>query len=134
MATLRADYLVVHVDQHSSGTANAIVADTTSCEVNFDAEFLPTTSQSSALNETGIGGLVSGTVTGSYLMATTGAQFANLFAKMNAGEVIGVTVKRNGTAFIDCDGVITNLQATGGLSNELSTGSYTIRLSGDPAV
>lgn len=131
---LRGDYLVVYVDQHSSGTANAIIAESTSVNLDLSGEALETTSQTSALNATYIGGKVSGTVSGDYLLASTGAQFTNLFTKLNAGEVIGVSIKRNGTAFIDCDGVITNLSLTGGLSDSLSTGSYTIQLSGDPAV
>lgn len=131
---LRGDYIVLFADQHSSGTAEAIIAESTSVNLDLSAEALETTSQTSALNATYIGGKVSGTVSGDYLLASTGAQFTNLFAKMNAGEVITLQVKRSGTAFIDCDGVITSLSITGGLSDSLSTGSYTIQLSGNPAV
>lgn len=131
---LRGDYIVLYVDQYSSGTANAIIAESTSVNIDLSAESLETTSQTSGLNATYIAGKVSGTVSGDYLLASTGTQFANLFAKMNAGEVIGVTVKRSGTSFLDADGVITSLSLTGGLSDSLSTGSFSIQFSGDMAV
>jgi len=130
---LRGDYIVLYADQHSSGTAEAIIAESTSVNLDLSAEALETTSQTSALNASYIAGKVSGTISGDYLLASTGVQFTNLFTKMNAGEVITLQVKRNGTTFIDCDGVITSLSLTGGLSDSLSTGSYTIQLSGDPA-
>ena len=130
----RGDKIVIYVDQYSSGTANAIIAESTSANLDISIEALETTSQADGLNATYIGGKVSGTVSGDYLLATTGAQFANLFTKANAAEVIGVSVKRDGTAFIDCDGVITSLSLSGGLSDSLATGAYTIQLSGDPAV
>jgi hypothetical protein len=52
---------------------------------------------------------------------------------MNAGTTFAVTVERNSTEFIDCDGVITSLSLSGGLSDSLATGSYSIQLSGNPA-
>ena len=131
---LRGDYLVLYADQHSSATAEAIIAESTSVNLDISAEALETTSQSDGLNATFIGGKVSGTVSGDFLLASTGAQFTNLFTKMNAGEVISVQVERNGTGFIDCDGVITSLSLGGGNSDTLATGSYSIQLSGNPAV
>ena len=130
---LRGDLLRLYADQHSSGTNNAIIAESTSVSIDFSAEALETTSQTSALNSTFIGGKVSGTVSGDYLLASAGTQFSNLFTKMNAGEVIGVSVKRNGTAFLDGEGVITSLSLGGGLSDSLATGGYTIQFSGDMA-
>ena len=131
---LRGDYLTIQVDQHSSATANAVVAETTSVSIDLSAEALETTSQTDALNASFIGGKVSGTVSGDYLLASTGVQFTNLFTKMNAGELIGVSIERSGTEFLDCFGIITSLNLGGGLSDSLTTGSYSIQLSGDPAV
>lgn len=126
--------LTLRVQQHSSGTVNEIIASSTDISLDLSAEALETTSQSSGLNAEYIGGKVSGTVSGSYLLASDGDQFTNLFNHMNAGDVLEVEIYRDSTKFIDCDGVITSLGLSGGNSDVLVTGSYTIQLSGDPAV
>jgi hypothetical protein len=123
---LRADLLVLKID-------DTIIAESTDVSIDLSAEALETTSQSSGLNATFIPGKVSGTASGSFLLASDGANFSTLFTEMNAGTSFAVTVERNSTEFIDCDGVITSLSVTGGLSDALSTGSYTIQLSGNPA-
>lgn len=130
---IRGDYLVVRVQQHSSGTVNEAIASTRSCSVDFSAEFLETTSQSDALNQTGIAGKVSCTISGEYLLASSGDQFTNLFTHMNAGNTLEVEVYRNATKFLDGDGVLTSLGLSGGDSGTLFTGSYTIQCSGDMA-
>jgi hypothetical protein len=126
---LRADKIVIKVQQHSSGSVNEIIAESTDVSLDISSEALETSSQTSALNAAYIGGKVTGTASGSYLLAATGEQFTNLFAHMNAGVVVEVEILRDGTKFIDCDGVITSLGLTGGLSDALATGSYTIQLS-----
>ena len=130
----RADLIIIKVQRHSSGTATEIIAESTSISLDLSAEPLETTSQTSALNASFISGKVSGTVSGDYLLATDSAQFTELFTAMNAGDSIYVEVQNNGTAFIDCEGVVTSLNIGGGLSDSLATGSYTIQLSGNPAV
>ena len=126
--------LTVKVQQHGSGTVNEVIACSTDVNLDISAEALETTCQEDGLNATYIGGKVSGTVSGSYLLAEDGDQFTNLFAHMNAGDVIEVEVYRDATKFIDCDGVITSLGLTGGNSDTLVTGAYTIQLSDNLAV
>lgn len=132
---LRGDYITLkynHAD--TSGVTDTIIAESTSVNIDFSAEALETTSQASGLNATFIGGKVSGTASGDYLLASAGTQFTNLFGFMNAGTVIDVRVDRSGTRFLDGEGVITSLSLTGGLSDSLSTGSYTIQFSGNMAI
>jgi len=131
---LRGDYIVFKVQQHSSGVADAIIAESTSVSVDFSAEFLETTSQTDALNQTGIAGKVSGTASGDFLSASDLAQFKLLFAKVNAGEKLDMSVEYSGTPFLDGECVITSLSLGGGLSDALSTGSYSCTFSGDMAV
>jgi len=126
--------LTVKVQQHSSGSVNEVIAATTDVSLDITAEALETTSQDSGLNAEYIGGKVSGTISGSYLLASDGDQFTNLFAHANAADVLEIEVHRDTTKFIDCDGVITSLNLSCGNSDQLVTGSYTIQLSGNPAV
>lgn len=134
MATLRGDLLTIKVQQHASGTVNEIIAGSQDVTVSFSAEALPTTSQASGLNAEYQAGMVQCTISGSYLLATDGEQFNNLFAHMNAGENIEVEVHRSGTKFLDGEGVITSLELTGGLSDANATGSYSIQCSGNMAL
>jgi len=53
---------------------------------------------------------------------------------MNAADVVEIEIYRDATKFIDCDGIITSLNLSGGNSDILVTGGYTIQLSGNPAV
>jgi len=130
---LRADYIQLKADHHSSGTAEGIIAESTSVNISFSAEFLETTNQTSGLNQSGIGGKVSGTASGDYLFASNGDQFNSLFAHMNAGDTIEMSVERSGTPFLDGECVITGLDVNGGLSDALATGSYTLTFSGNMA-
>lgn len=130
---IRGDKLTIRVQQHSSGSVNEIIACSTDISVDLSAEALETTCQTDGLNSTYIGGKVSGTASGSYLLASGGDQFTNLFAHMNAGDVIEVEVYRDSTKFLECEGIITSLSLTGGNSDTLLTGAYTIQLSGNPA-
>ena len=131
---LRGDYLTIRVQQHSSGTANEVVAESTSVSVDFSADALETTNQASGLNASFIGGKVSGTVSGDYLLASDGTQFSQLFVHMNAGHTIEVAIYRSGSVWIECDGVLTSLSLGGGTSGDLVTGSYAINLSGTISV
>ena len=131
---LRGDYLVLKVQQHSSATSDAIIAESTSVSIDFSGEALETTSQTSGLNASFIQGKVTCTISGDYLLASAGTQFSLLFAKMNAGEVLSVSVERSGTSFLDGDCVITSLSLGGGLSDSLVTGSYSLQCSGNMAV
>jgi hypothetical protein len=111
-----------------------IIAESTSVNVDFSAEFLETTSQSDGLNQTGIQGKVSGTISGDFLYASDGDNFATLFGHMNSGTLMEVTVYRDSTAIFEGDGVLTSLSLSGGLSDSLATGSYSIQCSGNMAV
>lgn len=125
--------LTLRVQQHSSGTVNEVIAASTDVSLDLSAEALETTSQDSGMNAEFIGGKVSGTVSGSYLLASTGEQFTNLFTHMNAGTTLEVEIYRDSAKFIDCDGIITSIGLSGGNSDSLLTGSYSIQLSGNPA-
>ena len=125
--------LTLRVQQHSSGVVNEIIAASTDVSLDITAEALETTSQTSGLNAEFMGGKVSGTVSGSYLLAADGEQWTNLFAHVNAGNVLEVEIYRGTVKFIDCDGVITSIGLSGGNSDSLVTGSYSIQLSGNPA-
>lgn len=131
---LRGDYLTVRVQQHSSGVVNEVIAESTSVNVDFSAEYLETTSQTSGLFQSGIAGKVSGTISGDFLVASDGDNWTRLTNQMFAGIVIEVEVYRSSTKIVDCDGVLTSVSAAGGNSDQLVTGSYSITLSGDPAV
>ena len=130
---LRGDYLTIRLMQASSGVANEPIAETTSVNIDFTAEFLETTSQTDGLNQTGIAGKVSCVITGDYLLASAGTQFSNLFTLMNGGTSVEVTVHRSGTEFLKGDGVITGLTLAGGISDTLITGNYTLQCSGNMA-
>jgi hypothetical protein len=127
---LRGDLLTLKVQQHSSGTANEVVAESTSVSIDFSAEALETTSQSDALNATFIAGKVSGTISGDYLLASDGDQFTNLFTHMNAGNVLEVDVQISASSFFTGDAILTSLNLGGGLSDSLATGSYSLQVTG----
>jgi len=130
---LRGDYLTIRVQQHSSGVVNEVIAETTSVNIDFSAEALETTSQTDGLNAAFIGGKVSCTITGDYLLASAGTQFSQLFTHMNAGNLLEVQVYRSSTKILDGDGVLTSLNLTGGNSDQLVTGSFSIQCSGNMA-
>ena len=131
---LRADKIVLRAAASGSATYTSIIAESTDVTVDMSAEALETTSQTSALNAAFIAGKVSGTASGSFLLASDGTNYNELFVYLNGGTLIEVGIYRDGTQFINCDGVITGLSVTGGLSDALATGSYTIQLSGNLAV
>ena len=128
---LRGDLLTIKV-LHTS--VEQLIAETTSVSVDFSAEALETTSQTDGLNATFQAGKVSCTLSGDFLLASGGANFANLFTHMNAGTLVEVTVYRNGTDFLEGDGVITSLSLIGGNSDQNVTGSYSIQCSGNMAI
>lgn len=134
MSTLLGYKLTVKVQQHSSASVNEIIATTTDLSLDLTAEALESTSSESGLNAEFEGGKVSGTVSGSYLLAEDGDQFQNLFTHMNAADKIEVEIYRDTTKFIECEGIITSLNLSGGTSDMFLTGAYTIQLSGNPAV
>ena len=113
--------LTVKVQQHSSGSVNEVIGCSTDVSIDFTAEALETTCQDDGLNASYIGGKVSGTASGSYLLAADGDQFTNLFAHMNAGDTVDIEVLRDGTAFLDGEGIITSLGLSGGNSDVLVT-------------
>lgn len=128
---LRADYLVVKVQQHSSGTTNEVIAETTDCQIASSTEFLETTSQDDGLNRSGIAGKHSHTVSGTFFMESAGTNYTQLWDHKHAGDVVEVEIERNGTNIHTGEGVITNLTSTGGTSAGLVTVAYTIEISGD---
>jgi len=127
---LRADLLTIRIQQHSSGTANEVVAETTSCSVDFTGEALDDTNQEDALVSSFMGGKISATASGDYLYLTSGEQLARLFAHINAGNVIEWEAYKSGSRILYGDGIITSLNLGGGLSDALTTGAYTMQLTG----
>ena len=124
----RGDLLTIQV-QHTS--VERIIAETTSVNIDFSAEALETTSQTSGLNAAFIPGKVSCTISGDYLYASDGDNFNALFTQMNAGTLVELTVYRSSTAILEGDGVITSLGLGGGNSDQLTTGSFSIQCSGN---
>jgi hypothetical protein len=131
MASLRGDKLTVRVQQTTSGVANSVIAATTSVNLDITAEALETTSQDDGLFATYIGGKVSGSISGDFLLASTGEQYTNLYNHMASGDTVEVDVYRDTTIIMNAEGVITGLSLTGGNSDTLTTGSYSIQLSGN---
>jgi hypothetical protein len=127
---LRGDLLTLKVQQHSSATADEIIAESTSVSIDFSAEALETTSKSSALNATFQGGKVTGTVSGDYLLASDGDQFTNLFTHMNAGDEIDIDVQISASSYFTGAMILTSLSLGGGLSDSLATGSYAGNITG----
>lgn len=126
--------MILTLQDDRSGLAAAVVAETTSVTVDNAAEFLETTSQTSGLHTTGIGGKVTTTASGDFLVASDAANWDALFAIINAGTQVEFQMYINSVLKIDCDCVITNLSSTGGNSDTLTTGAWTATLSGNPAV
>jgi len=131
---LRGDLLVIRASVSGSTTAPVIIAESTDCTFSVNAEALETTSQTSGLNASFIAGKVSATASGSFLIGSSAANLTSLFAYQNAGTLIEVRVEVSGTPIFDGNGVLTSLEASGGLSDSLATGSYSIQCSGDMAV
>lgn len=131
---LRGDLLVIKAGTVGSDVAPQIIAESTDCTFTSAAEALETTSQTSGLNAAFIAGKVSATASGSFLVASGGANLTALFAYQNAGSLVEVRVELSGIPIFDGQGVITSLEAGGGLSDSLVTGSYSIQCSGDMAV
>jgi len=130
---LRGDYLNLRVQQHSSGTVNEVIAETTSVSINLSAEALETTSQTDGLNAGFIAGKVTGTASGEYLLASGGTQFDQLFIHMNAGNTLEFEWYVNSVKKLDGSAVITGLDLSGANSDQLATGSYSLQLSGNLA-
>ena len=128
---LRGDLLVIKAGAVGSDTAPTIIAESTDCTFSISAEALETTSQTSGLNASYIAGKVSATASGSFLLAATATNLTALFAYQNAGSLIEVQVLVNGTRIFDGQGVLTSLEVSGGLSDSLATGSYSIQCSGN---
>lgn len=137
----RGDYLRVRTGTvDGSDSTTQVLAETTDVSISFSAEALETTSQDDGLNATFIGGKVSCTISGSFLLATSATNFSTLFTYMNAGTKIELDAVHSygasgagGTVFLDGQGVITGLELSGGKSDVNTTGSYTIQASGNMA-
>ena len=120
--------LTIRIQSHSSGTANEVIAETTSVDAQFNAESLESTSQSDALNAVFEGGKNTIQVSGDYLLAVDAEQFNLLFVHANAGDKVEVQIYRSDTLVVDTEGVFTSLNTVGGLSDSLATGAYSMEL------
>lgn len=123
-------YLTIEIQQYSSGTASQVIAETTSINCTFNGDALETTVQSDALVSNHVGGKVNINVSGDWLVASDNEQFDALFAHADSGDIIDVVIYRNGTAFINAEGVLSSVSAVGANSDSLATGAYTMELSG----
>ncbi len=128
MAPLLGNFLTIRLQQHSSGVATKVVAETTSVDAQFTAEALESTEQADALVARFEAGKTTINVSGDYLLASDGEQFDNLFAHSNAGDKIEVTLYRAGQQFLDTEGVFTSLNEAGANSDSLATGAYSMEL------
>lgn len=127
---LRGDYLTISVQQHSSATNEAVIAETTSVTVDFSAESLETTSQTSGLNASFIAGKVTGTMSGDFLYTSTGTNWKKLFERMNEGDTLDFAIKRSTTTILSGECVLTSLSLSGGNSDQLVTGAWSANISG----
>jgi hypothetical protein len=123
---LSSNYLTIRVQQHASGTANEVVAETTSVDCQFTAEAMEKTAKSDALTAKYEPGLCKINVSGDYLLASDAEQFTNLFTHANNGDKIEVDIYRSDTLIITTEGVFTSLSKSGALSDSLVTGAYSI--------
>ena len=131
---LRGDYLQLRTDAESrSGSSENIIAESTSVTIDFSGEALETTSQTSGLQSTFIQGKVTATASGDFLIASSADNLTGLFTLMNAGTSISVTVYAGNTDIFEGDGIITSLSVTGGNSDQLATGAYSLQLTGNMA-
>jgi hypothetical protein len=89
---LLGNYLTIRVQQHSSGTANEVVAESTSVDCQFTAEAMEKTAKSDALTAKYEPGLCKINVSGDYLLASDAEQFTNLFTHANNGDKIEVDI------------------------------------------
>jgi hypothetical protein len=128
---IRGDKLTIKLQQNSSGTVNKVIAATTSVNVDMSAEALDTTSQDDGINATFIGGKLSGTLSGDYLLASDGEQYTNLYTHMANGDLIEWEVYRDGTLFLDGTGVIDSNSLAGGNADTLTTGAYSMSVEAD---
>ncbi len=125
---LLGNFLTIRLQQHSSGVATKVVAETTSVDAQFTAEALESTEQADALVARFEPGKTTINVSGDYLQASDGEQFELLFAHANAGDKIEVDLYRSGQVFLSTEGVFTSLNDSGGLSDSLVTGAYSMEL------
>lgn len=126
---LTGNYLTIRLQQHSSGTTNEVVAETTSVDAQFTAEALETTNQADALVSNFVAGKNTIQVSGDFLLASDAEQFDLLFIHMNAGDKIEVGIYRSDDLVItEAEGVFTSLSLAGGLSDSLVTGAYSIEI------
>lgn len=125
---LLGNYITVRLQQNSSGVTSKVVAESTSVDMQCNAEALEATAQADALVSKFEGGKNTIQVSGDYLLASDGEQFENLFAHKNAGEKIEVDIYRSDTLVMSTEGVFTSLNTTGGLSDALATGAYAMGL------
>jgi hypothetical protein len=125
---LLGNYLTIRVQQHSSGTANEVVAESTSVDCQFTAEAMEKTAKSDALTAKYEPGLCKINVSGDYLLASDAEQFTNLFTHANNGDKIEVDIYRSSTLVMSTEGVFTSLSKSGALSDSLVTGAYALEL------
>ena len=129
--SLRGDYLLIKADLFSSGVNPGFIAESTSVSVDFSAEALETTTQTSGLNASYMGGKVTGTISGDFLLASSGDNFELLFKNyMDEGASFDVEVHKSGSAWFTTDAVFTSLSLSGGNSDQLVTGSYSMNITG----
>ncbi len=125
---LLGNYLTIRLQQHSSGVATKVVAETTSVDAQFTAEALESTEQADALVSRFEPGKTTINVSGDYLLASDGEQFDLLFAHANSGDKIEVDIYRSSTLVISTEGVFTSLTEAGPNSDALVTGAYSMEL------
>lgn len=123
--------ITVRVQQHSSGVANEVIAESTSVDAQFNAEALESTSQTDGVNAAFEGGKNTIQVSGDYLLATDAEQFDLLFVHANAGDKVEVQIYRGEDLVKQGEGVFTSLNTSGALSDSLATGAYSMELDAD---
>jgi hypothetical protein len=134
MASIRGDKLTIKLQQNSSGVVNKVIAATTSCNAEVSAEALDATSQDSGIYMETVAGKLTGTISGDYLTALDGEQYTNLYTHAGSGDTIEWELYRDGSLFLNGTGVISSISQTGGNSDTLTTGAYSMTVQADDQV
>lgn len=110
-------YLILKID-------GSVIAETTSVNMLVKAKPLDSTTYDSGMNAEFIGGKVSIAMAGTFLMASSGANWDVLWAAFRLGTAIEVILYRDTTQMFTSTARIVKLRLSGGDSGKLITGGY----------
>jgi len=113
-------YMILKID-------GAVIAETTSVSMLVKAKALDVSTYDTGLHGTFIGGKVEAAIAGTYLMATTGANWDVLWTAFRAGTEVDVDLYRSGAVMTSGTAVIVKLRISGGNADKVITGGYALK-------